>query len=124
MPKLAIKSSFTFDTQVVERIMSELVEAVSNKYGCSKEHVWISWQHEIGKRWLFKGEHYLEDQLAYIDFELYFFKDSSDCSVQKLLEIISSRIATALPDAHVFGHYCELKSGEVILNEKILMGGV
>lgn len=124
MPKLNIKSSFTFDTQIVERIMSELSEAVAKKYGCEKEHVWVSWQHEVAKRWLFEGDHYLDNQLAYIDFELFFFKESSDCSVQKLLELVSSRIATALPDAHVFGQYCELKPGEAILNEKILMGGV
>ena len=124
MPKLNIKTSFTFDTQTIERVMEELSGAVSKSYGCSPEHVWVSWEHEIGKRWLFEGDHYLENQLAYIDFELSCFKASAKCSIQELMQLVNARIAIALPDAHVFGRYCELKPGEAILNEKILMGGV
>ena len=124
MPKLNIKASHAFETNITQKIMQELSLAISKSYGCFSDHVWVSWEVQTGKRWLFEGEYYLENQLAYIDFDFYCFRASSNASIPDLLKLINERISLALPESHVFGSYTELKAGEAILNEKVLDGGV
>lgn len=124
MPKLTISSAYEFDSDLIKRLMEEVSIAIAKMYVCHNEHVWVSWQHEIGKQWYFKGRHYLENELIYIEFEFSCFRDSSQSSINELLELINKRISIALPKAHIFGKYIELKPNETILNEKVLIGGV
>ena len=123
MPKLEIKSSHFYEGELIETLLSELSQSISTLYGCSDEHVWVSWCEDLKKRWFFRGQSYSQGSLEFIAFEFFCFKEESSSRIENILLDINERILNTFPNTEIFGSYNEFKRGETILNSKLLLNG-
>ena len=123
MPILHIKALGQSDPLRITPALKATSVAISDVYGCSPEHVWVTWQ-EIQPGLYVEGEKSVDIQPENTHppiCELICFEGKSSDEIEKVLSITASTLSRELGiENNIFITYREVKSGQVIAGNGIV----